>query len=59
MINFLMYLSSHPLSRTFSPQIIQVLLYVCGWLEIMSPLPEHGEFAEVMQDIARAITREL
>jgi Uma2 family endonuclease len=25
----------------------------------MSPLPEHGEFAEVVQDIAREITREL
>ncbi len=33
--------------------------YACGWLEIMSPLPEHGEFAEVVQDIAREITREL
>jgi Uma2 family endonuclease len=33
--------------------------YACGWLEIMSPLPEHGKFAEVAQDIARAITREL
>jgi Uma2 family endonuclease len=33
--------------------------YACGWLEIMSPLPEHGRFAEVVQDIAREITREL
>jgi len=33
--------------------------YAYGWLEIMSPLPEHGEFAEVVQDIAREITREL
>ena len=33
--------------------------YACGWLEIMSPLPEHGKFAEVVQDIAREITREL
>src|SRR5712691_6637300 len=33
--------------------------YDCGRLEIMSPLPEHGEFAEVVQDIAREITREL
>lgn len=33
--------------------------YACGWLEIMSPLPEHGKFAEVAQDIAREITREL
>ena len=33
--------------------------YACGWLEIMSPLPEHGEFADVVQDIAREITREL
>jgi Uma2 family endonuclease len=33
--------------------------YACGWLEIMRPLPEHGEFAEVVQDIAREITREL
>src|SRR5919199_1784193 len=32
--------------------------YACGWLEIMSPLPEHGRFAEVVQDIAREITRE-
>ena len=33
--------------------------YNCGDLEIMSPLPEHEEFAEVIQDIAREITREL
>jgi Uma2 family endonuclease len=33
--------------------------YACGWLEIMSPLPEHGKFAEIVQDIAREITREL
>jgi len=33
--------------------------YDCGCLEIMSPLPEHGKFAEVVQDIAREITREL
>src|SRR5919198_4079515 len=33
--------------------------YACGWLEIMSPLPEYGRFAEVVQDIAREITREL
>jgi Uma2 family endonuclease len=33
--------------------------YACGWLEIMSPLPEHGRFAEIVQDIAREITREL
>ena len=32
--------------------------YDCGCLEIMSPLPEHGKFAEVVQDIAREITRE-
>ena len=33
--------------------------YNCGYLEIMSPLPEHGKFGEVVQDIAREITREL
>src|SRR5215831_21172735 len=33
--------------------------YACGWLEIMSPLPEHEEFGEIVQDIAREITREL
>jgi Uma2 family endonuclease len=33
--------------------------YDCGCLEIMSPLPEHEEFADVVQDIAREITREL
>lgn len=33
--------------------------YDCGCLEIMSPLPEHGQYAEVVQDIAREITREL
>lgn len=33
--------------------------YNCGDLEIMSPFPEHEEFAEVIQDIAREITRAL
>jgi Uma2 family endonuclease len=33
--------------------------YACGWLEIMSPLPEHERFGEIVQDIAREITREL
>ena len=33
--------------------------YDCGCLEIMSPLPEHEEFAEVVLGIAREITREL
>ena len=33
--------------------------YDCGCLEIMRPFPEHEEFAEVVQDIAREITREL
>ena len=33
--------------------------YACGWLEIMSPLPEHEEFADVVLGIAREITREL
>lgn len=33
--------------------------YDGGRLEIMSPLPEHEEFAEVVQDIAREITRAL
>jgi Uma2 family endonuclease len=33
--------------------------YNCGCLEIMSPLPEHEEFAEVVLGIVREITREL
>jgi Uma2 family endonuclease len=33
--------------------------YGCGCLEIMSPLPEHEEFAEVVLCIVREITREL
>ena len=33
--------------------------YNCGTLEIMSPLPEHEEFAEVILGITREITREL
>ena len=33
--------------------------YACGWLEIMSPLPEHEEFADVVLGITREITREL
>ena len=33
--------------------------YDCGCLEIMSPFPEHEEFAEVVLGIAREITREL
>ena len=33
--------------------------YDSGCLAIMSPLPEHEEFAEVIQDIAREITRAL
>jgi Uma2 family endonuclease len=33
--------------------------YDCGYLDIMSPLPEHGKFGEIVQDIAREITREL
>jgi Uma2 family endonuclease len=33
--------------------------YNCGYLEIMSPLPEHGKFVAVVLGIAREITREL
>jgi Uma2 family endonuclease len=33
--------------------------YNCGYLEIMSPLPEHEEFGEVVRYLAREITREL
>ena len=33
--------------------------YACGWLEIMSPLPEHEELADVVLGITREITREL
>jgi Uma2 family endonuclease len=33
--------------------------YACGWLEIMSPLPEHEEFADIVLGITREITREL
>jgi Uma2 family endonuclease len=33
--------------------------YDCGCLEIMSPLPEHEEFADVVLSITREITREL
>lgn len=33
--------------------------YAYGWLEIMSPLPEHEEFADVVLGITREITREL
>ena len=33
--------------------------YDCGRLEIMSPLPEHEEFADMVLGIAREITREL
>ena len=33
--------------------------YNSGCLDIMSPLPEHEEFGEVIQDIAREITRTL
>ena len=33
--------------------------YACGWLEIMSPLPEHEECADVVLGITREITREL
>ena len=33
--------------------------YNCGYLEIMSPLPEHEEFADIILGIAREITREL
>jgi Uma2 family endonuclease len=33
--------------------------YDCGCLEVMSPLPEHEEFADVILSIAREITREL
>jgi Uma2 family endonuclease len=33
--------------------------YACGWLVIMSPLPEYEEFADVVLGITREITREL
>jgi len=33
--------------------------YACGWLEIMSPLPEHEEFTDIVLGITREITREL
>jgi Uma2 family endonuclease len=33
--------------------------YDCGCLEVMSSLPEHEEFADVVRSIAREITRKL